>query len=77
MYLRQVVCNRIEGTADVSNKEVKGLHIYAPAYDFGYFVCLNPHEIVVVSLEDELFVAQKVSLLLIPWLALKALLFNS
>ena len=54
--LPNVHCVRYEPYAvdlRVANEEVKRLHVYAPACDFWYLTSLDPHEIIVVSLEDE------------------------
>jgi hypothetical protein len=61
----------------MANEEVERLHVYAPAYDLRYFTGLDPHEIIVVSLEDELFTPKKVIIALDSVIASKAFLLDS
>ena len=52
-------------------------HVYAPAYYLGHLASLDPHEVIVVDLEDELLAAQKVIVALYSMIASKAFLFDS
>ena len=53
----------------MANEEVEGLHVYAPAYYLGHLASLDPHEVIVVGLEDELLAAQKVIVALYSMIA--------
>ena len=76
--LPNVLCVRYEPyTVDLrmANEEVKRLHMYVSACDFWYLTSLDPLEIVVVSLEDELFTTQEVIIALDSVVASTAFLF--
>ena len=61
----------------MANEEVERLHVHAPADDFGHLTGLDPHEVIVVGLEDELLTAQKVIIALDSMVLSKAFLFDS
>jgi hypothetical protein len=57
VHSRQVIGKCIEGATDMTDKKVERLHIHAPPDNLGHLTGLDPHEIIVVSLEDELLTA--------------------
>ena len=58
-------------------EKVERLHIHAPADDLENLAGLDPHQVVVVSLEDKLFTPEKVIITLDTVIASKAFLLDS
>ena len=61
----------------MANEKVERLHIHAPSDDLGNLAGFDPHQVVVVSLEDELFTPKKVIITLDAVIASKAFLLDS
>ena len=77
VHSRQVVGDGVERAADMANKKIERLHVHAPADDLGNLAGFDPHQVVVVSLEDELFTPKKVIITLDTVIASKAFLLDS
>ncbi len=61
----------------MANKKVERLHVHAPSNDLGNLAGFDPHQVVVVSLEDELLTPKKVIVTLNTVIAPEAFLFDS
>ena len=77
IHSRQVVGDGIEGASYMANEKVERLHVHAPSDDLGNLAGFDPDQVVVVSLEDELFATKKLIVTFDTVIASKAFLFDS
>jgi hypothetical protein len=61
----------------MANEEVERLHVHAPPDNLGNLAGFDPHQVVMVSLEDELLATKKVIVTFDTVIASKAFLFDS
>ena len=61
----------------MANKKIERLHVHAPTDNLRNLAGFDPHQVVVVSLEDELFTPKKVIITLYTVIASKAFFLDS